>query len=233
MSKQPRADSPVLCLDGPGGVGKGTICLLVAKTLGWHILDSGSLYRLTALKAFQQGLLDTDTLNEPALAALAEQLDVEYREVHGELEIYLDNEEVSALIRTEDAGSRASIVAAIPAVRTALLSRQRAFSRPPGLVADGRDMGTVVFPQAETKIFLTASVDERARRRYKQLKEKGIDVNLADLIEDLRIRDERDMKRATAPLKPADDAIIIDTTEISIDEVCQRVLQAVRETSCS
>jgi len=221
--------SPVICLDGPSGVGKGTVCLQVAKTLGWHILDSGSLYRLTGLKAFQDGLLESTELDARRLALLAENLAVEYRQNKGELEIYLDNEEVSSLIRTEEAGSRASIVAVIPQVRAALLTRQRAFSQAPGLVADGRDMGTVVFPDAPVKIFLTASVDERAQRRYKQLKEKGIDVNLASLIEDLRIRDERDMNRAAAPLKPADDAVIIDTTKIGINEVCSQVMQHVHK----
>ena len=220
---------PVVCLDGPSGVGKGTVCLQVAKTLGWHILDSGSLYRLSALKAFQEGLLESEEVDAKRLAELAENLAVEYRQNNGELEIYLDNEEVSPLIRTEDAGSRASIVAVIPEVRAALLARQRAFSQSPGLVADGRDMGTVVFPDAPVKIFLTASVDERAQRRYKQLKEKGIDVNLASLIDDLRIRDERDMNRAAAPLRPADDAVIIDTTEIGIDEVCSQVMQHVHK----
>ncbi len=224
------ATAPVVCLDGPGGVGKGTICLLVADILGWHILDSGSLYRLTGLKASREALLtDIDHLDEAGLAALAENLDVTYRQEQGELKIYLENEEVSGLIRSEEAGSRASVVAAVPAVREALLARQRAFCRAPGLVADGRDMGTVVFPQAPVKIFLTASVEERAQRRYKQLKEKGIDVNLADLIEELRIRDERDMNRATAPLKPAEDAVIIDTTKISIEGVCNLVMQCVRE----
>ena len=221
--------SPVICLDGPSGVGKGTVCLQVAKTLGWHILDSGSLYRLSALKAFQEGVLESADVDAKRLAELAENLAVEYRQNNGELEIYLDNEEVSPLIRTEDAGSRASIVAAIPEVRAALLARQRAFAQLPGLVADGRDMGTVVFPDAPVKIFLTASVDERAQRRYKQLKEKGIDVNLASLVEDLRIRDERDMNREAAPLKPADDAVIIDTTEMGIDEVCSQVMQHVHK----
>ncbi|HHO59979.1 MAG TPA: (d)CMP kinase, partial [Thiotrichales bacterium] len=193
------SEIPVICLDGTSGVGKGTICLIVAKNLGWHILDSGSLYRLTALKASREKVLD----NERRLAEVAENLDVCYREDQGELKIYLDNEEVSNQIRSEECGAQASVVAAVPAVRAALLARQRGFLQPPGLVADGRDMGTVVFPNAPLKIFLTASVEERAQRRYKQLKEKGIDVNLPSLVEDLSRRDERDMNRATAPLKPA------------------------------
>ncbi len=219
------SNAAVICLDGPSGVGKGTICLIVAKKLGWHILDSGSLYRLTALKARCEGIVD----NEISLVRLAKNLAVQYRELNGELKIYLDNEEVSLLIRTEEIGSRASEVAAIPAVRTALLARQRAFLQPPGLVADGRDMGTVVFPDAPLKIFLTAAMDERAQRRYKQLKGKGIDVTLASVIKDLRIRDERDRNRTVAPLKPAEDAIIIDTTECSIKEVSETVMQWVNE----
>lgn len=215
---------PVICLDGPGGVGKGTICLIVAGRLGWHILDSGSLYRLTALKAQRLGLSE-----ENEVAKVAAALDVAYREGPGGLQIFLENEEVSEAIRSESCGALASEVAAMPAVRAALLERQRAFRQPPGLVADGRDMGTVVFPDAPLKIYLTATPEERARRRYKQLKEKGLDVNLRDLIEDLRIRDERDMKRATAPLKPASDAVIIDTSELGIEDVSTRVLQWVEK----
>ncbi len=216
---------PVICLDGPSGVGKGTICLLVAKKLDWHILDSGSLYRLTAFKAAREGIVD----NEQALVAQAENLHIDYQEVCGELRIYLDNEEVSSLIRTEEIGLQASKLATIPSVRTALLARQRSFLQPPGLVADGRDMGTVVFPEALLKIFLTASVEERAQRRYKQLKEKRADVTLASVIKDLQLRDTRDRNRATAPLKPAEDAIIIDTTENNIKEVSEKVMQWVNK----
>ncbi len=223
---------PVICLDGPSGVGKGTICLLVAQHLHWHILDSGSLYRLTALQASREGVED----DERKVAQIAQSLAVEYREQAGELKIYLNNAEVNTLIRTELVGSMASKIAAMPAVRQALLARQRAFLQVPGLVADGRDMGTVVFPEAPLKIYLTATPEERAKRRYKQLKEQGIDGNLCDLTENLRLRDERDMKRTVAPLKPATDAIIIDTTEYSINNVGSRVLKWVKErietTSC-
>ena len=215
----------VICLDGPSGVGKGTICLLVARNLGWHILDSGSLYRLTALKVSRENVMP----DEECIAMLAKSLAVEYREDGGNLEIYLDNEEVNPLIRSEEIGVLASKVAAMPAVREALLTRQRAFLRSPGLVADGRDMGTVVFPDASLKIYLTATPEERANRRYKQLKEKGIDVNLANLTEDLQHRDQRDMNRATAPLKPADDAIIVDTTQYNIDEVYSIVMKWVQK----
>jgi len=215
----------VICLDGPSGVGKGTICLLVARHLHWHILDSGSLYRLTALQASREGVEN----DENKVAQIAQSLAVEYREQAKELKIYLNNAEAGALIRTESVGSMASKIAAMPAVRRALLARQRAFLQPPGLVADGRDMGTVVFPEAPLKIYLTASPEERAQRRYKQLKEQGIDGNLKDLTEDLRLRDERDMNRATAPLRPATDAIIIDTTEYGINDVGSRVLKWVKE----
>lgn len=223
---------PVICLDGPSGVGKGTICLLVARHLHWHILDSGSLYRLTALQASREGVAD----DEYKVAQIAQSLAVEYREQASELKIYLNNTEVNALIRTETVGSMASKIAAMPAVRQALLARQRAFLQMPGLVADGRDMGTVVFPEAPLKIYLTATPEERAKRRYKQLKGQGIDGNLCDLIENLRLRDERDMNRTVAPLRPATDAIIIDTTEYSINDVSSRVMKWVKErietTSC-
>ena len=217
--------APVICLDGTSGVGKGTICMLVARALGWHILDSGSLYRLTALQASRETALE----DLPRLAEIARRLQVSYRDVAGELEIYLGNEEVSKEIRSEECGSLASQVAAQPAVREALLQRQRDFRQPPGLVADGRDMGTVVFPDAPLKVFLTASAEERASRRYKQLKEKGIDANLSSLVEELTLRDQRDMNRATAPLKPAADAVIIDTTHLDINAVFTQVMRNVDE----
>lgn len=216
---------PVICLDGPSGVGKGTICLAVAKKLGWRILDSGSLYRITALQVSrefpEQSIYEID---EAQLSEIALNLSVSYQEENKELTIYLDGEDITQFIRNEKIGAQASQVAAIPMVREALLARQRAFLVEPGLIADGRDMGTVVFPQAELKIYLTASAEERAQRRYKQLKDKGIDANLSSLVEELRLRDERDMNRKTAPLKPASDAIIIDTTELDINQVTDAVM---------
>jgi len=225
-----KSNVQVICLDGPSGVGKGTICLAVAKKLGWHILDSGSLYRITALQVSRK-FPETEVvdIDESQLAEIAEKLNVSYQEDNGELAIILDGQEVSSLIRNEKIGDIASKVAAVPVVREALLARQRAFLQLPGLVADGRDMGTVVFPDAPLKIFMTASAEERAQRRYKQLKEKGIDVNLAHLVKELRQRDERDMKRKTAPLKPASDAITIDTTTLDIEQVTQEVMHWVEQ----
>ncbi len=221
---------PVICLDGPSGVGKGTICLAVAKKLGWHILDSGSLYRITALQV-SRDFPDqpVDSLDTAKLAEIAKNLNVTYEENNGELAILLDGEDITQQIRNEQIGAKASQIAAIPEVREALLARQRAFLVAPGLVADGRDMGTVVFPQAVLKIYLTATPQERAQRRYKQLKEKGIDANLSALVEELRLRDDRDMNRKTAPLKPASDAIIIDTSSLNIEQVTNEVMQLVSQ----
>ena len=216
---------PVICLDGPSGVGKGTICLAIAEHLGWHILDSGSLYRITALQVsrlFPDS--DTDSINESQLAEIADNLSVTYAQKNNELVILLAGEDITQLIRNEEIGAKASQIAAVPAVREALLARQRAFLQEPGLVADGRDMGTVVFPDSVLKIYLTASPEERAQRRYKQLKDKGIDVNLASLVEELRLRDDRDMNRKAAPLKPASDAIVIDTTTLNIEQVTEEVM---------
>ena len=225
-----KSNVPVICLDGPSGVGKGTICLAVAKKLGWHIHDSGSLYRITALQVSRK-FPETEVvdIDESQLVEIAENLNVTYEEENGELAIILDGQEISSLIRNEKIGDIASKVAAIPVIRSALLERQRAFLQQPGLIADGRDMGTVVFPDAPLKIFMTASAEERAQRRYKQLKDKGIDVNLAPLIEELRQRDERDMNRETAPLKPASDAIIIDTTTLDIEQVTKEVMYWVKQ----
>ena len=216
---------PVLTLDGPSGVGKGTVCLLVARQLGWHILDSGSLYRLLALSAGDNVDLD----NSSQLADLARDMQIEYVTSGDALGIYLRGEDVSEAIRTEATGVLASKVAAIPEVRQALLDKQKAFAQAPGLVADGRDMGTTVFPQAALKIFLTASAEERAKRRYKQLKEKGVSANLSQLTVELQERDERDSTRSASPLLAADDAIVIDTSTLSIDEVCSQVMQLVEQ----
>lgn len=209
--------APVLAVDGPGGAGKGTLCRRVAEQLGWQLLDSGALYRLVAVAAADAGTALDD---EPGLAALARDLPVRFA---GE-RVLLGGRDVSAEIRSEACGERASRVAALPAVRTALVGLQRSFRRPPGLVADGRDMGTVIFPDAELKVFLTASAEERAMRRYKQLKEKGFDVNLRDLSAEVAARDRRDAERAVAPLRPAPDAVVLDSTELSIDQVVEAVL---------
>jgi cytidylate kinase len=215
------AQVPVITIDGPGGSGKGTLAQRLAELLGWHLLDSGALYRLVALAALDQGIALTE---EARLAELARGLDVEFALRGGEAVALLNGAPASARIRSEAVSAFASRVAAIPAVRTALAERQRAFRRAPGLVADGRDMGTVIFPDAGVKIFLTASASERAQRRYKQLKEKGENVTLSRLFRDIEKRDERDRTRAVAPLKPAEDAYVIDSTDLSIDEVQQKIL---------
>ncbi|MEJ2516102.1 MAG: (d)CMP kinase [Gammaproteobacteria bacterium] len=213
---------PVLAIDGPSGSGKGTVARQAARRLGWHLLDSGALYRLVALAAGRAGVPLDD---EAGLARLASGLPVRFGP--GEEEVWLGDEEVSGEIRTESCGDRASRVAALPAVRHALVGLQRGFARPPGLVADGRDMGTVIFPEAQVKVFLTASAEERARRRYKQLKEKGFDVNLADLFREVTARDRRDADRTVSPLRPADDAVVIDSTDLSAEQVVDRVLSEV------
>ncbi len=216
------ATTPVLTIDGPGGAGKGTVCQLVAKKLGWHLLDSGALYRLTALAAQKHGVpLD----NEESVAVLAKHLDVQFiPQEEGLVKTILEGEDVSLDIRTELVAGNASKVAALPAVREALLSRQRDFAQAPGLVADGRDMGTVVFTQAPVKIYLTASAEERARRRFIQFKEKGVAGDLAQILEDIMQRDERDMNRAVAPLKPAQDALVVESTNMSIEQVLDIVI---------
>lgn len=215
--------SPVITIDGHSGAGKGTITHLLANHLGWHILDSGALYRLVAVGAEAQEI-DLSDIN--SLSEFARTMDVQF--VAGpENSIMLNGEEVSGIIRLEDAGEKASQVAVIPEVRTALFERQKAFRQSPGLVADGRDLGTVVFPDAQLKFFLTASSDERAQRRYKQLINKGVSVNLRDLLHEIEVRDERDSTRSVSPLIPAEDAIVVDTTRLSIDQVLNFVLEKV------
>ncbi|NSL54659.1 (d)CMP kinase [Uliginosibacterium aquaticum] len=208
---------PVLAIDGPTASGKGTVAGLVAERLGWHFLDSGAIYRVLALAAIKRGVGLTD---EAALAAQASALDVAFERGA----ILLEGEDVSLQARREETGNSASKIAALPAVRTALLERQQAFRVAPGLVADGRDMGSVVFPGAFLKIFLTASVESRAERRYKQLIAKGSTASIDDLLRDLRERDARDTSRLVAPLRPCEDAVLLDTTTLSIDEAVHFVL---------
>ena len=209
--------SPVITIDGPSASGKGTVAERVARTLGFHFLDSGALYRLTALSAMQAGVALDD---EAGVAARAAALPARF----GDGRVWLGEADVTDAIRAETVGEGASKVAALPAVRAALLDRQRAYRQPPGLVADGRDMGTVIFPDAALKVFLTASAQARAERRYKQLIEKGFSANLPGLLRDLEERDRRDASRAIAPLAPAEDAQVVDSTALGIDETVERVL---------
>lgn len=216
----------VIAIDGPSGSGKGTLSQLVAKKLGFHLLDSGALYRLVALSAVQQS---ANIHDEIAIAKIAASLDVRF-DVQGNTAItLLNNQDVTADIRREDVGMNASIVAAYPLVRAALLQRQKDFAQAPGLVADGRDMGTTVFPDAPVKIFLTASAEARAERRYKQLQEKGASVNMEELVKDIKARDERDTNRAVSPLVPAADALLLDSTSLTIEQVFDKILSKVHE----
>ena len=218
----PGMSVPVIAVDGPSGSGKGTVSRILAKRLGWHLLDSGALYRLVALAG---ALREFPADDEVGHAALAAGLDVAFEvDAAGNERVLLEGRNVTRDIRTETAGSAASRVAAMPSVRQALLDRQRAFATPPGLVADGRDMGTVVFPAAPVKVFLTASAEERALRRYKQLKEKGLAANLAGLSQEILERDQRDSSRPVAPLRPAPDAVVIDSTGMTVEAVVDRVL---------
>ncbi|MFY8328083.1 (d)CMP kinase [Pseudoalteromonas sp. ZZD1] len=214
---------PVITVDGPSGSGKGTVCRLLADKLGWDVLDSGAIYRVLSLAALHHQIaLD----NEEALVPLAANLDVQFL-VDSQTnagKVILEGEDVSTTIRNEEVGAAASKVAALPRVREALLRRQRAFRTENGLIADGRDMGTVVFPDAPLKIYLTASAQERARRRYVELNERGLDVTLSGLLEDIQARDERDMNREVAPLVPADDAIELDTSELNAQQVFDKVM---------
>ncbi|MGB5199238.1 MAG: (d)CMP kinase [Sedimenticolaceae bacterium] len=212
---------PIITIDGPSGSGKGTVSRRVADRLGWRLLDSGALYRLVGRAVAQAGI---GFSNENKISEIASKLNVEFKDGR----VWLDAIEVTDLIRTETAGSNASKVAAMPGVRAALLDWQRGYAQPPGLVADGRDMGTTVFPAAEVKVFLTASAEERAQRRYKQLKEKGLPANLAALTADLKERDARDRGRAVSPLVAAADAVEIDSTALRIDDVVERVLRQAR-----
>ena len=212
---------PVITIDGPSGSGKGTIASRVASELSYHLLDSGALYRILGIATLKHGVALN---NEPELAKLAKSLDIAFGE-NGSGSVSLDGDDVSLEIRSDRGSDMASRVGAIPAARDALFERQLAFLQPPGLVADGRDMGTVVFPDAEVKIYLTASPEERARRRYKQLIGKGIDAILPALLRDLKERDRRDSERAISPLKPAEDAIVIDTTDLTIEQVVSQVLE--------
>ena len=212
--------APVITIDGPGGSGKGTIAMHLAESLGWHLLDSGALYRLVAVAALDRGV---DPEDESGLAAVAGNLDARFDVASDGVSVHLDGVCITSRLRAPETAEMASRVAAVPAVRAALADRQRAFRQTPGLVADGRDMGTVIFPDAQLKIFLTASAEARAERRYKQLKDKGESVNLPRLFQEIKKRDERDSSRAIAPLKPADDAHVIDSTEMSIKEVLETI----------
>lgn len=213
---------PMITIDGPSGSGKGTIAQRLAEQLGWHLLDSGAIYRVLALAALHHGVALDD---EEGLVPLAAHLDVQFvTNSQKQIRTILEGEDVSSSIRSEEVGGAASKVAAYPRVREALLRRQRAFRQLPGLVADGRDMGTVVFPEAPVKIFLTASAEERANRRFLQLQSAGASANLAQILADVQARDDRDMNRATAPLRPAEDAKVIDSSALSIDEVLSVIL---------
>nr|WP_113867045.1 (d)CMP kinase [Brenneria salicis]NMN91380.1 cytidylate kinase [Brenneria salicis ATCC 15712 = DSM 30166]RBP61780.1 cytidylate kinase [Brenneria salicis ATCC 15712 = DSM 30166]RLM30474.1 cytidylate kinase [Brenneria salicis ATCC 15712 = DSM 30166] len=218
--------APVITVDGPSGAGKGTLCKALAEALQWNLLDSGAIYRVLASAALHHHV---DIQSEEALVPLASHLDVRFMAENGQLKVILEGEDVSNEIRTETVGNTASQAAALPRVREALLRRQRAFREAPGLIADGRDMGTVVFPDAPVKIFLDASAQERAQRRMLQLQEKGFSVNFERLLSEIRERDDRDRNRAVAPLVPAANALVLDSTEMTIDEVIARALAYARE----
>lgn len=220
------SEAPVITVDGPSGAGKGTISRLVAKATGFHLLDSGAIYRLAALAALNA---NADLTDEAAVAAMASRLDVSFSADETAINIRLAGEDVTRAIRDEQVGMAASKIAALPAVRSALLARQRAFAKSPGLVADGRDMGTVVFPQAPLKIFLTASAETRAKRRQRQLQMGGVTADYHGILADIQARDERDCNRKSAPLIPAMDALVLDSTQLTIEEVLARVLEQYRQ----
>jgi cytidylate kinase len=228
MTDAPLVATRVVTVDGPSGSGKGTLCQLLAADLGWALLDSGALYRIVGLAAHQRGVSFED---EAALTELAANLNVRFEagQAGEPSKVILDDVDISAEVRSEVTGGYASKVAVYQTVRDALKQLQRGFAQPPGLVADGRDMGTQIFPQAPVKIFLTASAEERAKRRFNQLKAKGESVNLAALLEDIKARDDRDTNRAVAPLKPADDAVVLDSTIMSIEEVFEQVKLLVKK----
>ena len=216
----------IITVDGPSGAGKGTLCYALAEKLGYALLDSGAIYRVTALAALQR---KTDLTNESALAELARHLDIQFIPQNGEVNILLASMNVSHLIRTQEVADAASKVAVFPQVRSALLQLQQDFAKNDGLIADGRDMGTVVFPNAQVKLFLDASAEERAKRRYKQLQNKGINGNFEQILAEIKERDFRDRNREVAPLKPADDALLLDSTTLSIGEVIDQALAYIRE----
>ncbi|WP_341325559.1 (d)CMP kinase [Methylotuvimicrobium sp. KM2] len=215
---------PVLTIDGPSGAGKGTVSRAIARKLGWHYLDSGSIYRSLAIAAIAAGV---DLSDEAVIAEVAKAMVLEF-ECAEELTVRLDGKDITGQLGLESTGNAASVVAALPEVRKVLLQKQKDFRRPPGLVADGRDMGTVVFPDAQNKVFLTASAEERAMRRYKQLKEKGIDANLLSITQEIEERDRRDQQRKAAPLMQADDAVFIDSSDMSIETVIEQIVNLIR-----
>lgn len=215
---------PVLTIDGPSGAGKGTVSRAIARKLGWHYLDSGSIYRSLAIAAIAAG---ADLSDEAVVAEVAKTMVLEF-ECADELTVKLDGKDITGQLGLESTGKAASVVAALPEVRKVLLQKQKDFKKPPGLVADGRDMGTVVFPDAQNKVFLTASAEERAMRRYKQLKEKGIDANLPLITQEIEERDRRDQQRKVAPLMQADDAFFIDSSDMSIETVIERIVNLIR-----
>ncbi|MHB1271337.1 MAG: (d)CMP kinase [Rhodanobacter sp.] len=221
------ASVPVLTIDGPSGSGKGTISALVAEHLGWHLLDSGALYRAVGYAAGMAGL---DLSDVEAVTRCAQSINIKFRAAgnDGGARVIVNGHDATDELRTETAGAAASAIASMPPVREALVALQLGFRKSPGLVADGRDMGTVIFPDAAFKVFLTASAAERAKRRYKQLKEKGLSVTLAGLQREIEARDNRDASRAVAPLKPAEDALLVDTTGVGIDDVVAKVLAVVQ-----